>query len=395
MSKLLKKYEIGRVRKQSPERSNNVYTQSLKYIDVRDDDKFYHKLKMRVEKYFRENRKDPREHPTMYLKSCFILLIHAISVYYTFYANSSFAIAAVSSLFVGFAFCQIGVSIQHDANHGSYSTNPAIGAIMGVTLDLIGISSFNWKQQHVVGHHPHTNVINADPDIAVMEPFDPRRYVKEHKRYNIHRFQHFYMLFLYTLMGFKLALYEDFVAYFTRRQGHMKFNTSMNVLEHIVFWIGKVVFVSYMIVFPILLRQQSVFQILTLNYLSISFAGFLLAIMFQVSHVQTKLDFFVPKNGVIERSWAVSQIRSTSDYAHGSWLWLHLTGGLNYQVVHHLFPGMCHCHYPDIAPLVQKTCDDFGIKYHIYPNFFSALRDHLSHLKRMGANEIMVPISIG
>ena len=37
------------------------------------------------------------------------------------------------------------------------------------------------------------------------------------------------------------------------------------------------------------------------------------------------------------------------------------------QVVHHLFPGVCHTHYPAIAPIVQDTCKEFGIPYMIYP----------------------------
>ena len=37
----------------------------------------------------------------------------------------------------------------------------------------------------------------------------------------------------------------------------------------------------------------------------------------------------------------------------GGWFLCHLHGGLNYQIEHHLFPRMSHCHYPKIAPTVR------------------------------------------
>ncbi len=64
---------------------------------------------------------------------------------------------------------EIGVSIQHDANHGAYSRNTVLEYMLGTTLDIIGASSFMWKQQHVVGHHTYTNVDGLDPDIRVKD----------------------------------------------------------------------------------------------------------------------------------------------------------------------------------------------------------------------------------
>lgn len=38
------------------------------------------------------------------------------------------------------------------------------------------------------------------------------------------------------------------------------------------------------------------------------------------------------------------------------------------QVVHHLFPNVCHTHYPAIAPIVLATCAEFGVPYKVYPS---------------------------
>lgn len=37
------------------------------------------------------------------------------------------------------------------------------------------------------------------------------------------------------------------------------------------------------------------------------------------------------------------------------------------QVVHHLFPAISHTHYPAIAPIVMRTCQEYNIPYKVYP----------------------------
>ena len=85
-----------------------------------------------------------------------------------------------------------------------------------------------------------------------------------------------------------------------------------------------------------------------------------------------------------------SQVESTADFCHGSSFWTHFSGGLNYQVVHHLFPGVCHCHYPQLAPIVMKTCKEFGVRYQVYETFWAALSGHIEHLRKVGA-EVAIP----
>ena len=81
---------------------------------------------------------------------------------------------------------------------------------------------------------------------------------------------------------------------------------------------------------------------------------------------------------------------TSADFAHGSKFWTHFSGGLNYQVVHHLFPGVCHVHYPALAPIIKEAAAKHGLHYQIYPTFWSALRAHFRHLANVG-NPTYVP----
>ena len=51
-------------------------------------------------------------------------------------------------------------------------------------------------------------------------------------------------------------------------------------------------------------------------------------------------------------NWIIS-LKVVSSSNVGGWFLCHLHGGLNYQIEHHLFPRMNHCHYPKIAPTVR------------------------------------------
>ena len=101
------------------------------------------------------------------------------------------------------------------------------------------------------------------------------------------------------------------------------------------------------------------------------------------------------------------------------------------QVVHHLFPAVCHTHYPAIAPIVIETCKEYNVPYRIYPTvrqsphscsvrfstlfqlllcqsvddsaddactsflctqFVSAIKAHFAHLKSMGSETMMVKV---
>jgi linoleoyl-CoA desaturase len=51
-------------------------------------------------------------------------------------------------------------------------------------------------------------------------------------------------------------------------------------------------------------------------------------------------------------------------------------GGLNYQIEHHLFPKVCHIHYPALAPIVARVCREHGVRYYSHPTMRAALASH-------------------
>lgn len=74
--------------------------------------------------------------------------------------------------------------------------------------------------------------------------------------------------------------------------------------------------------------------------------------------------------------WFKSQVETSSTYGGMISGWL--TGGLNFQVEHHLFPRMSSAWYPFIAPKVREICKKHGVRYVYYPwllqNMYSTLK---------------------
>ena len=76
------------------------------------------------------------------------------------------------------------------------------------------------------------------------------------------------------------------------------------------------------------------------------------------------------------------------DFGTKSWLLTFYTGGLNYQVEHHLFPGICHVHYPKIAKIVKETAKEYNVPYYEHKTFWGALKSHVAFLKVMSTPQM-------
>ena len=66
-----------------------------------------------------------------------------------------------------------------------------------------------------------------------------------------------------------------------------------------------------------------------------------------------------------------------------------ITGGLNYQIEHHLFPSVNVQYYPLISKIVRKHLDKNNIKYNetndgITCGFVSSIEKSIKRLKELG-----------
>ncbi len=81
--------------------------------------------------------------------------------------------------------------------------------------------------------------------------------------------------------------------------------------------------------------------------------------------------------------WAVAQCKTSVNYDLGP-IGTFLCGALNYQVDHHLFPCVSQYKYPEISPIIRDVCKKHNVPYNVLPDFPTALKAHLDHLRKMG-----------
>jgi linoleoyl-CoA desaturase len=341
---------------------------------------FHLELKRRVAAHFADIGISPRDDRRMYLKSAVILSWLAFSYGLLVFAPVAWWMTPFLALSIAFAMAGIGFSVQHDANHGGYSDKRPVNWLLGVTLDLIGASSFVWRHKHNILHHTYTNITGMDGDID----FQPLlRLAPNQVWHPAHRFQHLYAWALYAIMPFYWQYWSD---YQVMLNGHVQGVTVLkpNRRELAVFFIGKAAFYGWALVLPLALHPT--WAVLTLYAFTTVMLGLILTTVFQLAHCldQAKsmsTKSFDPNSRL---AWAEHQVLTTVNFAPKNKLITWYLGGLNYQIEHHLFPKVCHVHYPEISQIVRQACKENEITYNSYEHMTRAVVDHVRNLRALG-----------
>ena len=143
---------------------------------------------------------------------------------------------------------------------------------------------------------------------------------------------------------------------------------------------GKALFIGWAFVLPVLLHPS--WELVLLWALAIFTLGNVLATVFQLAHCVGEAEFI---GSGVEMDWAEHQLATTVDFASRNALLGWYLGGLNFQVEHHLFPRVCHLHYPALSRIVEETCSAHRVRYRCEPSLRSALAASWRWLRRMGS----------
>lgn len=346
---------------------------------------FYKVLRERVDTYFKDNKISKYGNATIVIKTIVLLTFYILPFVLLLTLNFSPFLNYVLWTIMGFALAGIGMSVMHDANHGAYSSNKTINFLMGHTLNLLGGCVSNWKIQHNVLHHSFTNIANVDDDIDDKLFF---RFSPHGKSKWILRFQYLYCFFFYGLTSLYWAVGKDFVQFFLySKENHIRFKGLRKWMAFFQILLYKLIYFTVILIIPIFVLEMNGFHFF-MGWLLMHFiAGITLTVVFQLAHVVESTGQPLPDDkGVIHDAWVVHQLKTTCNFSRNNkWLSWYV-GGLNFQVEHHIFPSICHVHYPAIAPIVKSTAEEFGVPYLEYKTFGEALHSHLMTMKRFGVD---------
>ncbi len=355
----------------------------VKFVN-KDKTQFLKTLKQRVDNYFTDNNIDKQANATMIFKSVVLLSMYLMPLIamYVFNPLPAWAIM-IGYIIAGFGVAGVGMGVMHDANHGAYSHNKYVNMILGGTLNILGGFDVNWRLQHNILHHTYTNITHVDEDIEQRLKMRWSPFFKWHP---VQKYQHVYAFFAYCLATISWVLMKDYKQFFTySRNGVSKASRSQYYWDLFKLIFFKVVYVFYMIIIPIWVLGYSAGLIFGGFMLMHAIGGFVLSTVFQLAHVVEGAEFPMPnEKGEIENEWAIHQLQTTADFGHNNKLLTWYAGGLTHQIEHHIFPDICHIHYPKIAHIVEETANEFGVPYINNSGYFSALASHIRMLKKFG-----------
>lgn len=349
----------------------------------KDKNQFFPTLKKRVDEHFLNHNLSRHADHRMVIKTIILLSAYIVPFIVILLTQPPLAIALLLWFVMGLGIGGIGMSVMHDANHGAYSSNETVNSWLGYSLNLAGGAVLNWKLQHNVLHHMYTNVVPMDEDIQdrLVVRLSPHTQVR-----GIHQFQWIYAFFFYGILTLYWVVAKDFVQFVSfTRSGVNTQSKKENIITMVKLILMKIVYFIVFFYVPLAFFNMSFGEVLA-GFLLMHFtAGLVLTVIFQLAHTVEGTDHpLANEKGIIENDWAIHQLQTTVNFSrHNRWLSWYV-GGLNFQVEHHLFPRICHVHYPAIAPIVKQTAEEFGLVYLENESFNDALLSHVSTLRRFG-----------
>ena len=354
----------------------------VKFIG-RNQTGFFAAVKTEVNDYFKTRGISKNWNWEMALKS--ILFLGLLISLYGIIISNIFGIYTMMGLAIilGMVMSLIGFNVCHDAIHGSYSSSRKTNKIFSMIFNVLGANAYMWDIIHNKVHHTYTNIPGHDEDIEVapglvkLNPMD--------KRTAIMKFQHIYAFFLYGFTSLSWVFQKDFKKFFQKKIGETD-NTNHPRIEYFNLFFYKILYYVIFIAIPIIVLDITWWQFL-IGFFIMHFAeGLTLGLVFQLAHVVEGPEFPEPDvEGSIEEVWAVFQMKTTANFARRSRVVTFFCGGLNYQIEHHLFPNICHIHYPIISKIVKATAQKFDVPYHENRTFFGAIKSHYKMLKKFGS----------
>ena len=268
---------------------------------------FTTELRNSVNEYFSKNNIQPHGSKKIYLKTSFMtLLFFAPFILMISGVINSVVLVLAFWIIMGLGMSGLGMVTMHDANHGSFSNNRWVNKFFGNSLFLLGGFPPNWRFQHNTLHHGFTNIEGHDEDIGPpgILRFSPHRPLKK-----MHRYQHIYAWFFYSLMTISWIIAKDFRSLNKYKQMGAKISKRDYDKLLVELVVSKIIYGVVYLLVPLLTIPVAWYWVLTGFVLMHFTSGLVLASIFQTAHVVHPPKYPIPdSDGELENNWTIHQL---------------------------------------------------------------------------------------
>jgi len=270
----------------------------------------------------------------------------------------------VTAVFLAVTFTQLGL-VAHDLAHRQVFRTKPPSELAGKLAGNLGIGmSYGWWMDKHTRHHNNPNHDDLDPDVApevliwATESALGRRGLKGF--ITRHQGALFFPLLTLLAADLKVSSVKALRNGTVKRRG---LESTLLVVHAAGYLSALLVVLSPLQALAFLLVHQALFGV----YLGMTFAP---------NH-----------KGMPHPTGSEDYLRKqvvTSRNVRGNWLTDVALGGLNYQIEHHLFPGMPTPNLRKAQPIVQAYCAEIGVTYE-QTSLITSYRQALRHLHQVGA----------
>ncbi|PXF47473.1 Bifunctional delta 6-fatty acyl acetylenase/desaturase [Gracilariopsis chorda] len=278
------------------------------------------------------------------------------------FPSSSFA-CFVAALLMALFWQQCGW-LAHDFLHHQVFVNRGINNLFGLLIGNIfqGFSVSWWKNKHN-HHHAVPNVTDApsggDPDIATMPIlFWSEKLVEGEDLDKLPRWMLRNQATLYwpiLCMARTSWVMQSLLYQATAPNPH--------VTSYILYVLEVLGLATHHVLFLLLVKKiaitGSIANALLFMFASQALGGVLLGVVFAVGHNAMDVLTIDELRAVDFIRLQVRTTRNVSPHWFTDWF----TGGLNYQIEHHIFPTVPRHHLPKLAKILRAFCAKHEIPY--------------------------------
>ncbi len=177
---------------------------------------FHSELKKRISDYFEDVGASTTGNYNLFIKAVSLMVAFTFVYIHLVFFTPIAIFAILECLLLGGIVAAIGFNVMHDGAHGSFSKYKWVNMLAAFSLNILGGNSFMWNMKHNVIHHAYTNIDGIDDDIDI-QPW--MRMSSTQKKYRLHKYQHYYFWFLYSLLYLFWIFVLDYQKYFKQTRG--------------------------------------------------------------------------------------------------------------------------------------------------------------------------------
>jgi fatty acid desaturase len=281
--------------------------------------------------------------------------------------------------------------IGHTALHGVYDRLPGAERFHSRRFRWdTPIDEACWRRMHNVKHHGNTNIAGKDPDIQ----FGPARLTEQTPALPYQRYQLFLSLaVVWPNFGFLSnthvsGLIEQYVptgieplldAPPERSPALKRAAWKRTFRKWVPYYLLNYVF------YP-LLAGPFFWKVLLGNWMAETMRDVYSSATIYCGHAGADVGSFpVGTKAKSRGQWYAMQIAATNNFSVSRPLSI-LCGGLDYQIEHHLFPGLPPERLREVAPEVRAICERHGVAYKTdtWPRTLRKALGHIGELGRRG-----------